>query len=372
MAHDTRRTSLFAFAAAMVFFYAPLLVLVLFSFNESKTMTWSGFSLRWYGDLLFHSRDLWHAVGNSAIIALSGHTSVVNNGYIYVLGGSSSTASWLNDVQYAPINADGTLGSWQNTTSFNTPRVGHTSVVNNGYLYVIGGNVNDGNGNGVGTTDVQYAHINGDGSVGNWQSTTPFNSPGRWAFASAVSNGYLYVIQGFTHSAAAPCTDVQFAKFNADGSLGAWQSTSTFSPARWTHSSAAWDGHIYSMGGLNWNGSYYALSDVQFSTSNSDGTLAPWQTTTQMTSPLGGMALVASNNYLFLTGGSTPTPFAVLDSVMYVAINSDGSLGTWQSTTPFSTARESHTSVVNNGYLYILGGAATTGLLNDVQFVKIN
>jgi spermidine/putrescine transport system permease protein len=71
MAHDTRRTSLFAFVVTMVFFYAPLLVLVLFSFNESKAMTWSGFSLRWYGDLLFHSRDLWHAVGNSAIIALS-------------------------------------------------------------------------------------------------------------------------------------------------------------------------------------------------------------------------------------------------------------------------------------------------------------
>ncbi|HMD68041.1 MAG TPA: ABC transporter permease [Chitinivibrionales bacterium] len=71
MARDKKHMSLFAFTATMVFFYAPLLVLVLFSFNASKTMTWSGFSLRWYNELFFGSRDLWRALGNSAIIALT-------------------------------------------------------------------------------------------------------------------------------------------------------------------------------------------------------------------------------------------------------------------------------------------------------------
>ena len=45
----------------------------------------------------------------------------------------------LNDVQYAPINANGSVGAWTATTSFNTARYGHTSVAYNGYLYVIGG-----------------------------------------------------------------------------------------------------------------------------------------------------------------------------------------------------------------------------------------
>ncbi|HSL00132.1 MAG TPA: ABC transporter permease [Rubrobacteraceae bacterium] len=36
-----------------VFLYAPILVLVFFSFNSSKsTQVWTGFSLRWYGELL--------------------------------------------------------------------------------------------------------------------------------------------------------------------------------------------------------------------------------------------------------------------------------------------------------------------------------
>ncbi len=63
------RISLFAFCTTIAFFYAPLLVLILFSFNESKTMNWSRFSLRWYADLFMHSRDLWEAFCNSAFIA---------------------------------------------------------------------------------------------------------------------------------------------------------------------------------------------------------------------------------------------------------------------------------------------------------------
>jgi spermidine/putrescine transport system permease protein len=34
-------------------------------------MNWSGFSFRWYGQLFFHSRDLWRAFRNSVFIALS-------------------------------------------------------------------------------------------------------------------------------------------------------------------------------------------------------------------------------------------------------------------------------------------------------------
>ncbi len=67
------------------------------------------------------------------------HTSVVYNGYLYVIGGTSDGVTCFNDVQYAPINADGSLGTWQSTTSFNTGRRSHTSVVYNGYLYVMGG-----------------------------------------------------------------------------------------------------------------------------------------------------------------------------------------------------------------------------------------
>ncbi|QQO09270.1 ABC transporter permease [Breznakiella homolactica] len=59
------------FIATIVFLFLPLFVLVLYSFNESKGMGWTGFSLVWYEQLFFHSRDLWRAFWNSILIALS-------------------------------------------------------------------------------------------------------------------------------------------------------------------------------------------------------------------------------------------------------------------------------------------------------------
>jgi spermidine/putrescine transport system permease protein len=55
----------------MIFFYAPLLILVIFSFNASKTMAWGGFSLKWYRELFLNSGSLWGSFINSIIIALS-------------------------------------------------------------------------------------------------------------------------------------------------------------------------------------------------------------------------------------------------------------------------------------------------------------
>ncbi|MDR2101207.1 MAG: ABC transporter permease [Treponema sp.] len=57
------------FIATIVFLFLPLFVLILYSFNTSKGMNWTGFSLVWYEQLFFHSRDLWRAFWNSIFIA---------------------------------------------------------------------------------------------------------------------------------------------------------------------------------------------------------------------------------------------------------------------------------------------------------------
>ncbi len=55
----------------LTFFWLPILVLVIGSFNASRFgSTWGGFSLRWYARLLAE-RDIWHALQNSLLIAVS-------------------------------------------------------------------------------------------------------------------------------------------------------------------------------------------------------------------------------------------------------------------------------------------------------------
>jgi spermidine/putrescine transport system permease protein len=54
-----------------LFLYAPIIVLVLFSFNASRFVTtWDGFSLRWYREL-FQDQAMATALRNSLIVAVS-------------------------------------------------------------------------------------------------------------------------------------------------------------------------------------------------------------------------------------------------------------------------------------------------------------
>ncbi len=59
------------FMGTIIFLSLPLLVLVIYSFNESKSGSWTGFSLRWYVKLFTASPQLWRAFANSAIVAIS-------------------------------------------------------------------------------------------------------------------------------------------------------------------------------------------------------------------------------------------------------------------------------------------------------------
>lgn len=57
--------------ALYVFLYAPLLVVVVYSFNASRlNAEWAGFTLRWYREL-FGDAELLAAAGNSLLVALA-------------------------------------------------------------------------------------------------------------------------------------------------------------------------------------------------------------------------------------------------------------------------------------------------------------
>jgi spermidine/putrescine transport system permease protein len=57
-------------AAAYLFLYAPLLVVIVFSFNDSKlNAQWVGFTTAWYVKL-FHNEEMLLAARNSLVIAL--------------------------------------------------------------------------------------------------------------------------------------------------------------------------------------------------------------------------------------------------------------------------------------------------------------
>jgi putrescine transport system permease protein len=61
----------------LAFLYIPVLLLIVYSFNESRLVTvWSGFSTKWYGELL-HNRQLLDAAWLSVRIAATNATFAV-------------------------------------------------------------------------------------------------------------------------------------------------------------------------------------------------------------------------------------------------------------------------------------------------------
>jgi spermidine/putrescine transport system permease protein len=60
--------------AIYLFFYIPIIVLIVYSFNNAQySLVWHGFSLRWY-DELFADADLWTAVLHSLILGICAAT----------------------------------------------------------------------------------------------------------------------------------------------------------------------------------------------------------------------------------------------------------------------------------------------------------
>ncbi|MGP1493976.1 MAG: ABC transporter permease [Streptobacillus sp.] len=88
---EKKKFSLFFFVLVMLFFYLPIVMLIVLSFNSTKAYEFKSFSLRWYIELFTRSPKLWHAFGRSILIALSSSfISVV----IAVLG--SIGIKWYN------------------------------------------------------------------------------------------------------------------------------------------------------------------------------------------------------------------------------------------------------------------------------------
>ena len=99
-----------AMALAFVFLYAPIFVLIVFSFNDSKSRTvWQGFSLRWYAEL-FRDSQIMNALYTTLLVALLSAAIATVAGTFAAIGFYNMRRRWrdpLMTVNNIPmVNAD--------------------------------------------------------------------------------------------------------------------------------------------------------------------------------------------------------------------------------------------------------------------------
>lgn len=91
-------------ALIMIFLYAPIVVMIFFSFNSSvSTSVFAGFSTRWYTSLL-HDEGTMKAVGNTLILAVSSSLIATVMGTAAAVGINAMKNKWLKRVTMSVTN----------------------------------------------------------------------------------------------------------------------------------------------------------------------------------------------------------------------------------------------------------------------------
>ncbi len=299
----------------------------------------------------------WTTESNALPSALWMHVMVSWGGKLYVIGGSSNTAATPQaNVYVASITASGSVGSWTTETyGLPAPRAFHGAAVWNGNVLLVGGD----DASGAATNSVYHALINADGQIGGWTTESNSLPIAMDSIGMSIWNGRMYVAGGSNNGTSV--STVAYATINSNGSVGAWTTSSSLLPqAISSHTMAVWDGRLYISGGSVASGS---TSSVVYASINPDGSVGSWVATSSIPIANTSHAMVAWNGRLYVAGGADA---AASNDVYYASITANGSLGTWQSQiNPLPATIASHAMAVWNSRLYIIGGnssGATTAV----------
>lgn len=297
--------------------------------------------------------------------------NVAYNGYLYALGGYTSTA--IDNVYVAPINADGSFGAWTATTSMPSARYVGTNMATayGGYIYMVAGAGGTAGGNAV-----FYTKQNADGTLGQWQTANPL--PVARDIGSAVAlDGVIYMMGGETNTDDQDNRVFQ-AQIRADGSLGPWTERAALKDGLYLQRAVANAHKIYTFGGITDDVSAnYAVADfntVDIATTQPLQDITPFlRDTDDLGHTDGYMDVLHYSMGAGLLGGKITTVGGRVGTATYhslisiTPINQDGSTGAWQTwaadgdSTAWPFNIRDNDAAVYNGAIYGAGGRVEDG-----------
>ncbi len=285
------------------------------------------------------------------------------NNHLYILGGIDEHNRYVHAVEYTKIDADGQLEKWQTTSRLNEGRFYLAAAAINGYLYAIGGARGELGENNTPVATVEKAKINADGSLGIWEFAQTLTTPRR-ALTVNQRNNQIYALGGyngiFLHS-------IEYTSVKADGTLTPWQlSTEQSKVDRYIHSSALANDNLYLLAGHMRNDQTVSYGDVELSQLTDSGNLSPWhiEATTLLT-PRFIAAAFSLGDYLYILAGHDGA--RRLNTVEFAPLDDKGHVGSWQHTAPLVIPRSGTAAVVYHNKVYVLGGISQNGVLNSVE-----
>lgn len=289
-------------------------------------------------------------------------------GYIYIVGGIDGNERYIHTVEYAPINNDGSLGTWKTTSALNNGRFYNAAVAAKGYLYAIGGGAGTPGNDNYPVDTVERAIIQPDGSLGQWEIVNRLNTPRRGLKTVFYENN-IYAIGGYDGRF---LKSTERATIRPDGTLSPWHMERHDSIIdRYIHSATIVDKYIYLLGGHMKDPRQTSYSDVEISQIQGNMRIGEWQFQSHsLQTPRLVAEAFSLNQYIYIAGGHTGNNR--LTSVEMSRVNKNGELTSWKQTTPLLAPRSAYAVATHENHVYLLGGAGDSHPLNDVHMASAN
>ncbi len=332
----------------------------------------------------------WEPGNNTGLPPRAGHAAVYYRDHLYVIAGDNPFGDTHNEVFYSTIISTLTheLSDWQQTMPL--PATAdfypeglyfHEAAVLNDYLYVFGGKEDEGAASTY-YNKVVFAPINADGTLGDWQLTTPLPGP-RFELESLVYEGRIYVIGGADEMGQSTET-VWYTVPAADGQIVSWIPVTQYLPhlgqGGYVDASATLEnGRIYVYGGAS-EVAYNEYSPyVHFAQPlTTTGDITDW---TMAVNPLpfncyASEGAAYQSGLLLAIAGAWNNGLQPSGDVRAALVDHDtGQVSEWVSTVALSPTRYYHAAIQDDyGWLYSIGGASRSGVggsrLNSVDIAS--
>ena len=303
--------------------------------------------------------------------AIAGEQCVNTASTIYCIGGQDAHGGPRNDVYYtSAISSSGNITGWiLDSQAYPQYIDGESCVLSSGFVYCVGGSYND---NGDDVASSYYTNVTTSGSLGNWNSTTPFPIPVD-SQSCLASFSYIYCVGGNNETDgsnvdATATNSVWYAPLSASG-IGKWSLTTAY-PVNVQYPSCFVGGsEVYCLGGADANGN--SLGAAYYATLSPSG-VGAWISTTSYPVAGSGQACVISSGDILCVGGETgggssPT---YTNTVYYAPISSSG-IGTWKQA-PNYPVSVGTVCVTLSANIYCVGGFEGSSSANNfVEYASL-
>ena len=252
------------------------------------------------------------------------------------------------------------ISTWKKTASLSTSRAGAAAVTFNGFLYVVGGV----NGSDFLNT-TEYAKVNADGSLGPWMKG-PSMYEARGFVDAVIHKKYIYAVGGGKGAnGKVLLRTAERAPILSDGKLGPWEKEKYVMnmPRRCSKTVVVRD-RIYTLGGFGGD----MLNTVEHAQIRKDGTLDEWFEEGEKLIQLRYIAGVKKvGEIVYVAGGHHQTEGAGINNVEWSRVIDESGFQPWNEAASLQVGRYGLTLASHDNGLYALGGLSGVDYLDSVE-----